>query len=539
MRSWLRPIAPVLPVLGFVIAFGLLPVAVLFVAGVGSAGGLTGVLHVAADPLNRAAVGNSLLQGGLSAAAALAIGYPAGVFLGRYRWRGRAVVEAILLVPFLLPTIVLVLAVQGLFGAGGSIASPVGWTRPLGSGLPGIVLVNVLFNVPVVVLLTAVGVESSSAHLEETVATLGGAPWRAYREVWGPASVVGGLAGALLTFLFSALAFAAPLLLCGPRCYTLEARVWALDMVLLQPTAASVLALVMVALLALPTAAYLAIVYRLRRPTPGGPAPRRTPGGVVATMLRGYTVALVGFIVVVLGSVVLRSLSPVRSGSSVGSDWAVLFSPRVTAVLGISPMGALANTLAFASAAAILALLLGVVSGLVATWRPSVARTLHFVLFLPLLLSPIVLSFSLAEFWRPLLGGEESVWALILLSQATLALPFALQTLLVALARLPAAPRESARLLGASPWRAYLDVDLPAARGGLVAAALFAFALSLGEFTATYFLATPAFTTLPVLLYRLEDARQYAAADALSTLLLLASLGVLVIVALGGRRVEL
>lgn len=533
-----RPLAFLLPVAVFVGLFALLPAAALFVAGVEGAG-TAGLGNVFTDPLNRAAVGNSLLQGGASAAGAFLLGYPVGLLLGRYEWRGRPLVQGVLLVPFLLPSLVVVVAVQGLFGASGYLSALAPGLRILGHGLGGIVVVNVVFNLPLVALLTAVGTESSSATLEESVLTLGATPVRAYRDVWGPPSIVGGLAGALLTFLFSALAFAAPILLCGARCYTLEARIYTLAMVLLSPGTASVLALWMVAFLAAPAAVYLAVVYRLRRRPGAGRrrrlALRRPLDAVLVTIAAGVMAATGA----VLGAVLLRSLLPTTPGAPVAGAWSALVAPRVAGALGISWAGALTNTLLFAAAVGLLTLLLGVVSGFATVRRSAAATSVQFLLFVPLLLSPVVLAFSLAEFWRPLLGGASTVWLLILLSQATLALPLALQSLHVALHRLPAAPREAAQLLGARPFRAYVDADVPRAGGALVAATLFAFAIGLGEFTATYFLATPPFTTLPVLLYDLESVRQFAAASAAAALLLVVSLATLLGLALGGRRVDL
>ena len=150
-----------------------------------------------------------------------------------------------------------------------------------------------------------------------------------------------------------------------------------------------------------------------------------------------------------------------------------------------------------------------------------------------------MLSFALASFWRPILGGESMVWLLIVLSQTTLALPFALQSLVVALSRVPATFREAAQTLGSRPWPAYLDTEVPQVRGGLITAGLFAFALSLGEFTATYFLAIPRFTTLPVEIYRLQSVRLAAPADALAGLLVIVSLLTFLGITIGGRRVEL
>ena len=63
--------------------------------------------------------------------------------------------------------------------------------------------------------------------------------------------------------------------------------------------------------------------------------------------------------------------------------------------------------------------------------------------------------------------------------------------------------RQAAASLGAGPLRVLLTVDLPVAWRALLAAAGFAFAVSLGEFGATSFLARDDHPTLPVVIYRL------------------------------------
>jgi thiamine transport system permease protein len=539
MRRPGADVAFLLPVLAFVAAFAVLPVAVLFYSAVTTAGG-SGVVAVLGAAANVRAVENSLVQGGLSAILAVAVGYPAGVFLGRYDWPGRAAVRSFLLVPFLLPSLVVVFGVLDLFGPSGLFTSIVPGLSWLGSGLPAIVVANLLFNVPIVVLLTAVGGETSSRALEETVATLGGPPARSYLDVWGPPTWVGAIAGGLLTFLFSALSFAPPLLLCGPGCYTVEAQVWFLDTLGLEPTAAAVVSLAIVVLFLLPTASYLWILARLRSARGPGdrPAVRRISRSPLPVALAVETAGVLLAVGGLLGAVLYRSVAPV-GGGGLGAGWAELFAPSTSTRLGISVAGAIGNTLFFATVASATAILLGILSGFAVVRRPRRAGPLGLVLFVPLLISPVVLAFSLAEFWRPLLGGESTVWALVIVSQAALALPFALQSLSLPLAGLGPAERDAARSLGASGWGAFLDADLPRVRDGLVTAGLFAFALGLGEFTATYFLVTPRFTTLPVALYDLSSTRLVGVADAAAGLLLLLSLAVFAAIAFGGRRVDL
>src|SRR5690606_35063852 len=63
--------------------------------------------------------------------------------------------------------------------------------------------------------------------------------------------------------------------------------------------------------------------------------------------------------------------------------------------------------------------------------------------------------------------------------------------------------RQAAAVLGAAPLAVRRAIDLPIALRGLLVGAAFAFAISLGEFGATSFLARPDHPTVPVALYRL------------------------------------
>jgi thiamine transport system permease protein len=536
---WLRGGALLSPLVGVVLLFGLLPPLLLFLTGIEAIGGLGALPSTVGQPLNVSAFTNSLEQGGLSAGLAVAVGYPAGVFVGRYAWPGRRAIRGFLLIPFLLPTIVVVLGVLDLFGTSGLVTTVWPALSVLGRGIPAIIVANLFFNVSIVVLLTAVGVETASGPLEDSVATLGGGPWRVYREVWGPPSWVGAAAAGLLTFIFSALSFAPPLLLCGARCYTLEARIWWLDFTLGDATTAAILAFAMVLLLLLPTLGYLFLVSRLReRSDPQPLRPRRFPTrSPVAWVLLAETALVAAGIALFLAALLDRAFFSPTFGSA-PANWSALFSGHTSSVLGISVIGALTNTFFFATSGAAIVLLLAITAGYALAGRSGLSRPLRLYLFLPLLFSPVVVAFGLASFWRPILGGESMVWILILLSQTTLALPFALQSMELPLRRLTPALRESARVLGATPWVGYVDADLPRARAGLFTAALFAFAFCLGEFTATYFLVTPAFITLPVAVYSLQTLRLDSVSNAAAGLLILVSGAVFLALLVGGRRVE-
>ncbi|MCI4323434.1 MAG: ABC transporter permease subunit, partial [Thermoplasmata archaeon] len=521
----------------FVLAFAVLPVALLFGGAVVSEGG-GGVLSVAADPLTHAAIDNSIVQGVASAALAAVFGYPLGVVLGRWRWPGQGAVRAMLLVPFLLPTVVVVLGFDQTVGPGGWLSGGFVGRLGIGQGLPALIVLNATLNVSIVALAVSASVEAAPVEQEEAVRTLGGSPWRAFREVWGPPSFLALGGGSLLTFLLSALGFAPPILLCGPSCFTVEDRVYTLAETLGQPGAAAVLGLLGFGLLVGPALAYLLLAARrrsvTRRSRPPTPLPWRRP--FVWPLLAAAAIP-VAAILVLLGTIVVSSIVP-RPGAVPGAALAALFGPLTTTRLGLSTVAVLGNSVLFTAIAATGSLLLGLAIGFAARRRPSGhwKETLPFLV--PLLVSPILLAFSLATFWRPALGGADSVWILIILSQIVITMPFVVPTLILSLGRVPRAFGEAARSLGARPGFAFFDAELPLARPALLTAVAFAAALGFGEFTATYFLYIPRFTTLPVELFVLLSSRQLGAAAALGGVFVVVSFALLAVLELGGRRVD-
>jgi thiamine transport system permease protein len=82
-------------------------------------------------------------------------------------------------------------------------------------------------------------------------------------------------------------------------------------------------------------------------------------------------------------------------------------------------------------------------------------------------------------------------------------------------------------------------VDLPLLAPSLIVAAVFALAISLGEFGATALIARPEFPTVPMAIYRLlgqPGAANYGQAMALATILMAATAAaMLAIERLGGR----
>ncbi len=92
---------------------------------------------------------------------------------------------------------------------------------------------------------------------------------------------------------------------------------------------------------------------------------------------------------------------------------------------------------------------------------------------------------------------------LIPIAHALVALPFVVRATVPVLRSVDGRLREAAAVLGASPSRAWREIDLPIVGRAALVGAGFAFAVSLGEFGATLFIVRPDVPTMPVAIFRL------------------------------------
>ena len=86
---------------------------------------------------------------------------------------------------------------------------------------------------------------------------------------------------------------------------------------------------------------------------------------------------------------------------------------------------------------------------------------------------------------------------------------------------------EAARSLGANQWQVTCRVTLPWIMPGIIAGALFAFAVSFDQFVVSYFLSTPGQATLPVEIYAAIRKGFTPEINAVSTIIIVVSMGLM------------
>ena len=144
----------------------------------------------------------------------LVAGLPLAWAIGRFRFRGRSLVRALVLVPFVLPTVVVATAFL--------IVLPDGYQR----GLWAILAAHVFFNVAVVTRIVGSAWATIDPRSAEAAAVLGAGPLRRVREVTLPQLAPALSAASALTFLFCFTSFGVILILGGPGRATVETEIY-------------------------------------------------------------------------------------------------------------------------------------------------------------------------------------------------------------------------------------------------------------------------------------------------------------------------
>lgn len=427
------------------------------------------------------------------------LGVPTAYALYCLRIPGRGVLRVLVTVPFVLPTVVVGVAFRGILAPSG----PLGFLGLDGTAA-AVVLALVFFNVALVVRAVGPWWAGLDPRREQAAAALGASPLQVLRTVTLPALVPVVVSSATVVFLFCATAFGVVLTLGGTRYSTVETEIYFLTTRLLDLPAAAALSLlqllVVAALLALAAA-----TGRGDRTTARAARRARRPGVADVPVLVVAASSLLLVVVPVVGLVV----SSLRDGGRWSVEhYRALLAPATAGVQKVALVDAAENSLRIAVDATVLALALGLAVAVVTTrrargrWRGA-QRAFDGVFMLPLGVSAVTIGFGLlVTLDTPPFDVRGSRW-LVPLAQALVALPVVVRLVAPALRSVDPRQRDTATCLGAGPLRVLSTVELPLVWRSVAAAAGFAFAVSLGEFGATSFLARPETPTLPVLVYQL------------------------------------
>jgi len=213
------------------------------------------------------------------------------------------------------------------------------------------------------------------------------------------------------------------------------------------------------------------------------------------------------------------------------------FTLRWYGELGRNPplLEALANSLVIACAATAVSVVLGTGGAwLLHRYRFRGGRAIQTLLGVPLVMPEIVMGIGLLVLFTVL--HVQLGFGTVIVAHITFCFPFVLVAVQARLAGLDPALEEAALDLGATPARAFWLVTIPGLRPAIVAGALLAFTLSMDELIVTFFTASPDSATLPLRVFGLAKVGLSPVLNALSTLLIVATVAGVWGAARFGRR---
>ncbi len=463
----------------------------------------------------------TLWQAAVSTIVTLVVAIPGAYLLYRRSFPGQQLIQALITVPFVLPSIVVAVgftvfrSVHEFYQGLGLtfLADPIYW----------IIAAHIFVNYSIAVK-TIGGVWATLDSEIESAAELDGAGrLRTLISISLPQLKPAIYSAAALIFLFSATSFGIVLVLGGGQVQTIETAIFfaATQRLDLELAAALVLVQTLITALAFMVGSKLAKgSFGLEQVFEG----TRKPKVDLRDLSTVFVSGAIWFGMLAMPLILVLTEAFNVKGTFGFDNFVNLGTRGARDLLNITFVEAAGNSIRNMAIAAVIAFVLGtLISWLVTRTRH---RFLDLIFLLPLGVSSVVLGFGfLISFdaeWFPL----RSSWLIVPLAQALIALPMVIRLVYPALVSLGKEPIEQARLDGATSWQTWRFIESKLIKSVLLTSLGFAAIISLGEFGASSFLANGSQATVPTLLYRLiarPGEQNYGMAMAVSASLIVLS----------------
>ena len=473
--------------------------------------------------------GFTFYQALLSTILTFLLGIPSAILFARFEFRGKSLLRALTAIPFMLPTVVVAAAFNSLLGPRGWINLNLENPIPFVGTFAAILVAHVFYNTTIVIRIVSAALSRLDLKLEQVALSLGADSNRVWWNVTLPLLRPSILAAALLVFLFDFTSFGVILLLGGTNFATLEVEIYLRVLKLPDLPLAALLSIIQLLFTLIFSILYTRVINQTTvqtAPRFSTSRPPKTPREKIFVI--SLCILLSAFFLLPLASLPLRSLTRLEADRGQRGEvqyglttdyYEELFINRRGSLFYVPPIQAALNSLGFAGLTVLLSLALGFPAAFALAKPTQLEKLLDPLIMLPLGSSAVMLGLGfILSFGRAL-----SSPVFIPLAHTLVALPFVIRTLQPAIASIPERLRQAASVLGASPFRVWQTVDWPILSRATLAAATFAFTISLGEFGATLLLSRPEYPTIPIAISRFlsqAGGLNYGQAMAMSTVLM-------------------
>jgi spermidine/putrescine transport system permease protein len=259
------------------------------------------------------------------------------------------------------------------------------------------------------------------------------------------------------------------------------------------------------------------------------------PRGATKWFLRANSWLVYAFFYAPIAILVIFSFSANRNVGVWGgftTGWYREFAEDATV------QGALWNSIQIAIVSTVISVVLGTLGALaLERFRFRGRQVFDALLYLPIIVPDVTMAVMMLLFFAQaadLLGFSKG-FGTIALSHIAFSISFVSVVVRARLAGMDDRLEEAALDLYASRWQAFRHVTLPLIMPGILGGALLAFTLSLDDVVITQFVTGPGWTTLPVYVFGLIRKGVTPLINAVSVVMLLASMGLVVLSLLTDR----
>jgi thiamine transport system permease protein len=462
---------------------------------------------------------NSFSQAFVSTLISFIIGFPIAYILANRDFPGRRVLMAISLVPFVFPSVLVVLSFVIVFGNNGWLNNALAFF-----GLPrifflygfwGIVLAHAFYNFPIVMRFVSDAWERIGSRLPDAAKSLGANSFQVFFRIILPQLFPSIVSSCSLVFIYCFTSFAIVLAFGGLQFTNFEAEIYRQIFRNLDLSLGAVLAFFQFVILLVVSFLYLYYSEKFGVAQYGFLLKRKKLNFFSWFGFFEFCIVFIVFLFVTLPVLaVLVFAFDLDSGFLNFRAFLKILNFQ-QGIVEVSPLKSVFYSLVIAFFSSLISVFLGFI-GSIYVKRFSFVN-LFFV-------SSIAVSVVTLGFGYYLgFGVDGGNILMILIGHSVLSFPFAFRILSNAFLSVQKEVFDAAFSLGANKFQRFYLVYFPMLKYAFFAAFAFSFAVSLGELGLTLILYDGVYATMPVYIYRLISTYDFRAAAAMGFLLFLLS----------------
>ncbi len=460
------------------------------------------IIETLSTPFYQEGLINSLKIALCTTVLVVIIALPPAILYDRFEFRGKSLVNVMMMVPMILPPFVGALGFQQVFGYYGVLNAILGhFMLPPVDWLGGqerfgaVCLIEALHLYPLLYLNLVTALANIDPSLDEAARNLGAGRWRRFRRVTLPLIRPGMFAGGSIVLIWSFTELGTPLMLGYDKVTTVQIFN-GINELETNPVPYALVVLLLI---------FSAGIYSIVRATLGRVDDTMVVKGMSGkrlqrlSLLPGILVFGV-FLVITLAAglphmaLLLGAFSQDWYGTILPSSWTMLHFKNSLSHEIVVP--SIINSLKYSSLAMLVCLGLGIPAALLLVRRrPRYRHVIDTLIMLPLAVPGIVVAFgylgmcSRYQVLNYIFDPVNNPTLLLVMAYAIRRLPYVVRSACAGLEQTPVSLEEAARNLGAGGLTVLRRITVPLVSANLVVGALFAFSFSMLEVSDSLILA--------------------------------------------------